>query len=201
MAHSKVWHQDGQFYKFSIISHYHQLPRQFIIIVIASYVGRIEGLENKIKIKNGEIEQLLGKEAIAFPKYTTQIMNLANSNAQGTRPKVVGQMSDLIEEFDGDDLSDWEKWYKNRKPTAINDATEKVSQMVEQLKAAIIQIDNALKMTNRKLNINMAMMYRVYGFRYDKIRKYCCRSLSGFFFKLIPKSFFRFIQSIYENCI
>lgn len=101
-------------------------------------------MENKIKIKNEEIEQLLGKEAIAFPKYTTQIMNLANSNAQGTRPKVVGQMSDLIEEFDGEDLSDWEKWYKNRKPAAINDATDKVFQMVEQLKAAIIQIDKPM---------------------------------------------------------
>jgi len=101
-------------------------------------------METKIKIKNDEIEQLLGKEAIAFPKYTTQIMNLANSNAQGTRPKVVGQMSDLIEEFDGDDLSDWGKWYKNRKPTAINDATEKVFQMVEQLKVAITQIDKPM---------------------------------------------------------
>lgn len=101
-------------------------------------------MKNKIKIKNGEMEQLLGKEAVTFPKYTTQIMNLANSNAQGTRPKVVGQMSDLIEEFDGDDLSDWEEWYKNRKPTAINDATDKVFQMVEQLKAAIIQIDKPM---------------------------------------------------------
>jgi len=101
-------------------------------------------MENKIKIKNEEIEQLLGKEAIAFPKYTTQIMNLANSNAQGTRPRVVGQMSDLIEEFDGDDLSDWEEWYKNHKPTAINDATEKVFHMVEQLKAAIVQIDKPM---------------------------------------------------------
>lgn len=101
-------------------------------------------METKIKIKNDEIEQLLGKEAIAFPKYTTQIMNLANSNAQGTRPKVVGQMSELIEEFDGDDLSDWEEWYKNRKPTAINDATDKVFHMVEQLEAAIVQIDKPM---------------------------------------------------------
>ncbi len=38
---------------------------------------------------------------LEFPKYTTQLMNLANQNSQGTRPKVVGQMSDLIQEFDG----------------------------------------------------------------------------------------------------
>jgi hypothetical protein len=33
-----------------------------------------------------------------FPKYATQLLNLANQNAQGTRPKIVGQMSELIQE-------------------------------------------------------------------------------------------------------
>jgi len=45
-------------------------------------------------------EQLTG--AIPeFPKYTTQIMNLANQNSHGTRPNVVGQMSALIVQFSG----------------------------------------------------------------------------------------------------
>lgn len=43
-----------------------------------------------------------------FPKYTTQILNLANQNAQATRPKVVGQMSELIKEFTGRTLEEWE---------------------------------------------------------------------------------------------
>lgn len=34
-----------------------------------------------------------------FPKYTTQIINIANQNAGGTRPKVVGQMSELIIDY------------------------------------------------------------------------------------------------------
>lgn len=33
-----------------------------------------------------------------FPRYTTQILNLANQDAQGTRPRVVGQLSELIKE-------------------------------------------------------------------------------------------------------
>lgn len=46
-----------------------------------------------IKIPNNAILNLLDTEATIFPKYATQILNLANQNAQGTRPAVVGQMS------------------------------------------------------------------------------------------------------------
>ena len=44
-------------------------------------------------MKNSEVEQQSNASQYAFPKYTTQIINLLNSNAQGTRPAVVGQMS------------------------------------------------------------------------------------------------------------
>ena len=56
----------------------------------------------KIKMKNSEVEQLSNASQYVFPKYETQIdYLLLNSNAQGTRPAVVGQMSELIQEFDG----------------------------------------------------------------------------------------------------
>lgn len=45
----------------------------------------------KIKIKNEELIRDLIGEIKDFPRYTTQLMNLANQNAQGTRPRVVGQ--------------------------------------------------------------------------------------------------------------
>jgi len=35
----------------------------------------------KIKIPNAEVQHLLTEKAVSFPKYTTQLMNLANSNA------------------------------------------------------------------------------------------------------------------------
>ena len=53
----------------------------------------------KLKLKNEEIVRDLVGEQISFPKYTTQIINLADQNAQGTRPRVVGQMSELIKQF------------------------------------------------------------------------------------------------------
>ena len=41
-------------------------------------------------------------------------MNLANQNSQGTRSKVVGQLSDLIQEFQGNSIEEWEEWYKHK---------------------------------------------------------------------------------------
>ena len=49
-----------------------------------------------IKIKNEELIQELIGEIKEFPRYTTQILNLANQNSQGTRPRVVGQLSELV---------------------------------------------------------------------------------------------------------
>ena len=66
-------------------------------------------MKKQIKISNNEIKQLMGIESFEFPKYTTQIINLANQNAQGTRPAVVGQMSDLIQEFSGQTIEEWGK--------------------------------------------------------------------------------------------
>ena len=98
----------------------------------------------KLKIKNNEIQEIIKGEIIEFPKYSTQLMNLANQNSQGTRPKVVGQLSDLIQEFVGNNIDDWEVWYLNKKPNAINDAVNKVYPMVEQLKSSIAKIDKRL---------------------------------------------------------
>ncbi|MBI1289227.1 MAG: MjaI family restriction endonuclease [Flavobacteriales bacterium] len=98
----------------------------------------------KLKIKNDEIHELVVGETIAFPKYTTQLMNLANSNAQGTRPKVVGQMSELIQEFTGNDIKSWEVWYKERNPDAIQNATDRIYDMVKNFQKSILLIDRGM---------------------------------------------------------
>lgn len=95
----------------------------------------------KIKLKNEEIKALLNIETPEFPKYTTQIINLANQNAQGTRPKVVGQLSDLIQEFTGMTMPEWEEWYLKGHPDAIRNATDKVVGMVENFKGVMNKID------------------------------------------------------------
>ena len=79
-----------------------------------------------------------------FPKYATQIINLANQNAQATRPKVVGQMSELIKEFTGRTLEEWEEWYLKRYPDSIDEATKKILEMINNFKDVIDQIDESM---------------------------------------------------------
>lgn len=98
----------------------------------------------KFKIKNSEIHEIIKGEILDFPKYSTQLMNLANQNSQGTRPKVVGQLSDLIQEFQENSIEEWEEWYKEKMPNALNDAVDKIYPMVESLKEAINKIDREL---------------------------------------------------------
>lgn len=90
----------------------------------------------KFKISNNEVAELSNAPHYEFPKYVTQFINLVNSNAGGTRPKVVGQMSELVKEFDGKSINEWIAWYTERYPNAINDATEKVWTMYETMKGA-----------------------------------------------------------------
>lgn len=96
----------------------------------------------QIKLTNKEIRESLEVETPSFPKYVTQIINLANQNAQGTRPRVVGQLSDLIQEFTGKTIDEWEQWYLQKYPDAIKTAKEKILEMVENLKDAINKIDD-----------------------------------------------------------
>jgi uncharacterized protein YukE len=97
----------------------------------------------KIKITIKEIRKYLDIETPEFPKYVAPLINLANQYAQGTRPKVVGQMSELIQEFEGKTLSQWEEWYLKKKPDAVRNATEKILQKLKELKNALNKIDQA----------------------------------------------------------
>ena len=95
----------------------------------------------KIKLTNEQIRKSLEIPPPSFPKYVTQLINLANQNAQGTRPRVVGQLTDLIQEFPGKTLSEWEQWYLQRYPNSINIAKEKIISMLENVKDAMRKID------------------------------------------------------------
>jgi len=96
------------------------------------------------RISNQELEVELVGETKTFPKYTTQILNLANQNAQGTRPAIVGQMTDLIQQCPSRSFVGWRDWYVKKNPTAIADATEKINEMVENLRAAMKLIDRKM---------------------------------------------------------
>lgn len=101
-------------------------------------------MPNQIIIKNKELMDLLNIEDIVFPKYTSQIINLANQNSQGTRPNVVGQLSELIREFPGKTYREWVEWYTSENPEAIDRAVNKISAMVNNLKDAINKIDESM---------------------------------------------------------
>lgn len=94
-----------------------------------------------IKIKNEELKHQLVGETKNFPKYVTQLLNTANANVQGTRPTVVGQLSELIKECPYNTYDGWRKWYLSKYPNAINEATRKVASMVSNIKEAIGKID------------------------------------------------------------
>lgn len=97
-----------------------------------------------VKISNAEIKRLLSSEAVQFPKYASSIINLANKNAQGTRPKVVGQMTELIKTFPGADIKGWERWYLQKHPEAVKLATEKITDMMANLKDVMNKIDRKM---------------------------------------------------------
>ena len=99
-------------------------------------------------LKNESIEAYNESNAYSFPKYTSQLINWANQNAQGTRPVVVGQMSDLFPEFmaSGKDVTidSWRKWYTERYPDAFEKATDKIYAQIQNLKNAILLIDREM---------------------------------------------------------
>ena len=101
-------------------------------------------------LKNESIVAYNESSEFEFPKYTSQLINWANQNAQGTRPKVVGQMSELFPEFlsSGEEISveNWRKWYIEKYPDAFEKATDKIFAQVQNLRNAIPLIDREMVM-------------------------------------------------------
>jgi hypothetical protein len=95
----------------------------------------------RIKLTTDRVRELLRADPLQLPQYTSQLINLANQNAQGTRPRVVGQMSDLVQEFDGRTIKEWEAWYLGQYSDRIEIASDRIWVMVEKLKSAIQVID------------------------------------------------------------
>jgi len=90
-----------------------------------------------------ELRALMGKE-IEFPTYVSPLLNLANKYAQATRPKVVGQMSDLIRECPYKDFEGWKRWYLSKHPKAIEEATNKIMEMLKEFLEVLRSVDREL---------------------------------------------------------
>ena len=102
----------------------------------------------KYTLKNELIEDFNESKSFRFPKYTSQLINWANQNAQGTRPVVVGQMSELFPEFMNSGMEitieNWRKWYTEKYPEAFENATDKIFAQVQNLRNAIPLIDREM---------------------------------------------------------
>jgi hypothetical protein len=131
----------------------------------------------KFTIKKEHGQAQLGIPNLEFPKYTTQIMNLANSNAGGTRPKVVGQMSDLIVQAAAANLDEWRDFYTRTRPDSIAAAANKVSGMLANLRIAFELIDDS--MVERWVH-DLVIHKTYYGFKVQDVvllelsRRFAC---------------------------
>jgi hypothetical protein len=53
-------------------------------------------------------------------------------------------MSELIKQFSGQTYDEWVDWYLEQKPTAIDDATERICEMMKNLALAVPKIDSVM---------------------------------------------------------
>jgi hypothetical protein len=97
-----------------------------------------------IQVSGKEIQALVGATPPALPTYVAQILNLANSNAGGTRPRVVGQMTELIREADPRSYEDWEAWYRKHHDGKIEAAVDRILAQLEKHRRADAAITREL---------------------------------------------------------
>lgn len=98
----------------------------------------------RFTIKKEIVKESLGIPEVLFPKYTTQLINLAGSNAAATRPKVVGQMSELTVQSKARTLHEWREYYSKTRPDAHKAAADKIEHMIGNLREAMEYIDRNL---------------------------------------------------------
>lgn len=78
--------------------------------------------------------------------YVGSVINLANSFAQATRPKKVGQMSDLIQEYrestTSPSVEGWKQFYCEKiGEDVIKDASSKIVEYVERIKKNLNELN------------------------------------------------------------
>lgn len=121
-------------------------------------------MSRTIRLSEDEREELVADIDPEFPKYTTQILNTANQNSQGTRPDTVGQLNEIIEEYKEEypegDYDDWKEFYFENYDGEenIEEATDKVFEMVVKMREAAEEIDR--EMVNRW--VKDLVLYKTY---------------------------------------
>lgn len=93
----------------------------------------------KSKIKFDDVSFANGTQKIQLPKYSSQVINLANGYSKATKPANVGQVSEDIKKFrDVETLAgytnlDWINGHKNKYPEGIQKATDAAWNMFQKM--------------------------------------------------------------------
>ena len=100
------------------------LPRQFQIVM------REHAPERQPRLK--------------FPTYCSPLLNIANQYGRGTRPEVVGQLSDLVREIRPVSVEEWKDKYYTKHPEAKANAADRIERTVHNLRQALESIDRPM---------------------------------------------------------
>lgn len=136
-------------------------------------------MDKNVRISKEEREKLVRGEQPDFPKYTSQLLNLANQNAQSTRPRVVGKVNDMIDEFEKEypngTYEDWVVFYEQEYDgnERIDQGAEKLYLMIQKMKEALETIDK--EMAHRY--IEELVLYKSY--MDNDIVEVCLKKLSS----------------------
>ena len=111
-------------------------------------------MDDEFRISEEKRERLVAEEVEEFPfdtpKYTTYLLNPAINLSQSNRPQVVGQMSEIIEEFRQEHpegtFEDWVEFYFEEYDgeERLDEAAEMAYPMVEKMRNAFDQIDREM---------------------------------------------------------
>lgn len=110
--------------------------------------------EYEFVIKREELIRILDVPEVEFEKYVSPLINLANNFAQATRPRAVGQMSELIKEFQRAypeeewTFDNWKNFYLSKEVVpgvtgkdAIDMAVKRIEQKIEEMRRALDGVD------------------------------------------------------------
>ncbi len=105
-------------------------------------------------IRREDLMRLLNVPETEFEKYVSPLINLANNFAQATRPNRVGQMSELIKEFQKKypkhewTFENWENFYLSKEvipgvtgEEAIDRAVKRIEKKIEEIRKVLESID------------------------------------------------------------
>lgn len=109
------------------------------------------GMSKNLKLEDFKKERIRLKHAkeninvnLDLPKYTSYILNEIVRNSKANYSNVVGQMSELAPQNFDKTQKEWEEWYLERYPDAIDNATDKAYDMLLKHKEAMNSIDRDL---------------------------------------------------------